>query len=405
VELKILYLLVDNFSNEKRESFFEKELPYLCASFDKLYIIQLLPDETVLNYADKKIEIIPFTYFQACNRVKILTRNLRDILRVVFYEFTHTHHKIFYLKKIRTNLNTLLFSFSAAEKLEKVISKDIQGYTVFYSYWFRQWVSALSILKMKYSNLILVSRVHGGDYDEDQIKTVLPFRYFQLSKVNKIFAVSDYAGNYLVKNFKQNREKIMTAHLGLDLIAEAAPVDEQQLHIVSCSYLVKLKRVHLIIEILKHLSITYKWTHFGDGPLLGELKEKAKQLKYPAEFKGYVANNDFITYLKTNNISFFINVSESEGIPVTMMEAIANGIPLIGTAVCGIPEIVTEETGFIYPVDFKPRDIAMQIERSHIDKSIYQTKRRERIINFYTNNFSASSNYTNLANKLMELLN
>lgn len=72
---------------------------------------------------------------------------------------------------------------------------------------------------------------------------------------------------------------------------------------------------------------------------------------------GNVPNELFIQFLKNNAISFFINVSTREGIPVSMMEAISCSIPLIGTDVCGVPEIVTRDTGFLIPVDFEPKKV------------------------------------------------
>lgn len=401
--MRKLYVLVESFSNEKKECFFEKELPYLCEKFEKIYVVPLFPDGTELSYKSDKIEIVDFNYFQPCNRVKIFLGNLKSIIQIIFFEISRTHHKAFYIKNFIANLNRLLYTFSAAKNLEKLIEKDIHSNTIFYCYWFKQWVSALSVIKIKYPELKLASRVHGGDYDEGQIKTTLQFRYFQLSKVDRIFPVSDFAKNYLTKTFKVEDKKLVTARLGLSLVPQIAAINEQQLHIVSCSYVIDLKRVHLIIDILNHINIPCKWTHFGDGPLLEEIRQKAKAAKWPAELKGYVSNVEFINYLRANPISFFINVSESEGIPVTMMEAIANGIPLIGTAVCGVPEIVTEETGFIFPINFDPKNVALQIEKSHLDKSINKYEKRQEIVNFYYRNYAAINNYEYLANKLQEL--
>ena len=47
-----------------------------------------------------------------------------------------------------------------------------------------------------------------------------------------------------------------------------------------------------------------------------------------------------LDYYKNNIIDIFINLSASEGIPVSIMDAISFGIPCIATNVGGTGEIV-----------------------------------------------------------------
>jgi glycosyltransferase involved in cell wall biosynthesis len=177
------------------------------------------------------------------------------------------------------------------------------------------------------------------------------------------------------------------------------------LHIVSCSSLIPLKRVALIADILSHITVPAKWTHFGDGPLADALKQKVKGLggHILVDFKGYVSNKAFLAYLENTAISVFINVSESEGIPVTMMEAIASGVPLIGTDVCGVPEIVTPQTGFLIPVNFDPKTVAEMITREHEKKKIYSAAFRKSITDFYMNYFKDEINHKQLSAKILSV--
>lgn len=48
---------------------------------------------------------------------------------------------------------------------------------------------------------------------------------------------------------------------------------------------------------------------------------------------GYIANKDLLDWYKTNKPSIFINVSSSEGVPVSIMESMSCGIPTIATDV------------------------------------------------------------------------
>lgn len=402
---RTIYVLAENFSNEKRESFFEKELPYLGEAFDKVYVIPLYPDGSPLLSAGKNTEVLDFNFFQPCNRIRVLLSNLLPIARIWFFELAYSHHKSYYIRRFRSNLNDLIYKFSASEKLGALVKKDMNEETVFYSYWFMQWMAALSILKMKHPGMKIVSRVHGADYDEVQIRRPLPFRYFQLSKVNRIFPVSAFAKNYLVKRFKLPAEKAEVSRLGLLLDETPAPCDPAVFHIVSCSSLIPLKRVHLIVEILKHIPGAVAWTHFGDGPEMESLRQKAASLgpQVSVSFKGYVSNPDFLSYMKHRPVSLFINVSESEGIPVTLMEATAFGIPVAGPAICGVPEIVTEQTGYLFPKDFDPRELAALLYSKHQNGILYDPAFRNRVREFYKTGFFAAHNYRKLADDLVNL--
>jgi glycosyltransferase involved in cell wall biosynthesis len=398
-------MFVENFSNEKRESFFEKELPYFSSVFEKVYVIPLYPDGSTLLSAGKNIEVLDFDFFQPCNRIRVLLSNFLPIMKIWFFELAHTHHKGFYVRKFRTNLNDLIYKFSASEKLEALIRKDIHGQTVFYSYWFMQWMTALSMIKMKHPKMKIVSRVHGADYDEEQIKRPLPFRYFQLSKVNRIFPVSDFARNYLLSRFKLPADKSAVSRLGLLLDEAPAPCDPSAFHIVSCSSLIPLKRVHLIVEILKHIPSAVTWTHFGDGPTMEHVRQQAASLgsQVAINFKGYVGNRDFLDWLKQHAVSLFINVSESEGIPVTLMEAVSFGIPVAGPAICGVPEIVTGETGYLFAKDFDPAEVAALLYSKHKQGILYQPVFRTGIQDFYKTYFYAPRNYKKLVEGLAHI--
>src|SRR5690606_27399675 len=83
----------------------------------------------------------------------------------------------------------------------------------------------------------------------------------------------------------------------------------------------------------------------GFGPMENELRELAKnklgkKSNIQFEFTGRMNNPDLLEFYRKNPANVFINVSESEGIPVTIMEAMSFGIPVIATDVGGVREIV-----------------------------------------------------------------
>ncbi|MBK7666202.1 MAG: glycosyltransferase [Sphingobacteriaceae bacterium] len=165
--------------------------------------------------------------------------------------------------------------------------------------------------------------------------------------------------------------------------------------IVSCSSLIELKRVNLIVEILKNTTSKIKWVHFGDGPLLSSVKEKTKELgnNISVEFKGYVSHDQILKYYKENRIDLFMNVSELEGIPVSIMEAISFGIPVTGCNICGVPEIVTKETGFLWDVNFDVKAAANELENYFQSTEQRKQDLRTSAKNYWAKHFDADKNY------------
>ncbi len=402
---RILYFFVENFSNEKSEEFFEKELPYHAENFSKVVVIPLYEQKVPLISNAPNVEVWNFDAFGVVKRIKILFRHLILVNRIFLFEICQSHNKSYYFRNYFSLLNLVLMRIEAARQLKKKIGNEFQ-HGVFYSYWFDQWVFILAIIKYWDPSIKVISRVHGSDYKEEQIKKILPFRYFQISQLNAIFPVSDYAKKYLIKKFKVDEKKIMVSRLGLPNVERSITIDKNQLTIVSCSSLIPLKRVHLICETLAHISQPVKWYHFGNGPLYNEIKEKASSLplNITVNFMGHVNNGEFNHFIQNTPVSFFINVSENEGIPVTLMEAARAGIPLIGTDTCGIPEIVNQNTGFLIPVDFNPSFLANLIVKQHLLGDIYRSGYREKIKNFCTSEFSDKKNYGNMSKMLVELV-
>jgi glycosyltransferase involved in cell wall biosynthesis len=92
---------------------------------------------------------------------------------------------------------------------------------------------------------------------------------------------------------------------------------------------------------------------FGDGPLRSELESQKRALGIDAavEFAGEVP--DVRPHLEDAEV--FVLASRSEGMPVSVLEAMAAGLPVVASAVPGLEEVVLEgETGFLTP----PGDVA-----------------------------------------------
>lgn len=153
-----------------------------------------------------------------------------------------------------------------------------------------------------------------------------------------------------------------------------------------------------------NVDIKINWIHFGDGEGKKELIEKIKTLpsNIKVELKGQVSQIELFRFYKEQRIDYFINVSESEGLPYTIIEAISFGIPVIATDAGGTSEIVNEKTGILLELDCNPTSISAILNNS-IESSLRSVEFRKGVRNFWMENFSASKVYPNFIQK--ELLN
>jgi glycosyltransferase involved in cell wall biosynthesis len=176
---------------------------------------------------------------------------------------------------------------------------------------------------------------------------------------------------------------------------------DNTLHIVSCSNVIPVKRVHLIYEafnLIENLKI--EWTHFGDGDQFDLLKEKVRNLKsnIQTNLKGRIPNNEiYIAYRKLNP-KIFINVSSSEGVPVSIMEALSFGIPVIASNVGGTSEIVNNQNGILLSANPTPHEI-----RAAIEEVIAHPEKREAAYQTWNELYNAEKNYVEFVKQLQLL--
>lgn len=85
---------------------------------------------------------------------------------------------------------------------------------------------------------------------------------------------------------------------------------------------------------------TAKFVLIGDGETKSLVEERVKELKLEdkVEFTGNISNIP----QRLANADIFVLPSQYEGLPLTILEAMAAGLPIIATRVGGIPDVVKE---------------------------------------------------------------
>lgn len=360
---KVLNIFTIDFPYGNGEPFLKNEIDILSQKFETIFVYPMNFRDTTIKYElPGNIIIKHENIFGSYNRLAVLSKNIFLISTIFLNEIIWSGYGKDYFFNFSKHLNTLLHRVNAAKALSLLFKKDGQKHLV-YSYWFTQWTLIFSLINKKQKNISLFTRIHGMDVYEDQHTEknfFFPFRVFQEKHINKVAAISENGKQHLIKMSPQFKDKVLVSRLGV-VSQNLNPVNTgDEFILVSCSSFQKYKRVDLIIEILKHVNFKIKWIHFGDSVERRSVEDKFKNIpnNVSVELKGYVSNKELMEFYKCQPVDLFINVSETEGIPVSIMEAMSCGIPCIATNVGGVSEIVDNSNGFLIKKEFDVKEVA-----------------------------------------------
>lgn len=270
-------------------------------------------------------------------------------------------------------------------------------------------IDAFTVAKLKkhFPSIKSYGLAHSGEVIKDRNPYLnRSYHEFIYHHVDKIYFISqkvlsDYLKDTSSLNFEKNyREKIGHTYLGTNNAhkKEFNEIDPQKLRIVTCSRIDSNKRLNRIIESLRNWDdIQIHWVHFGSGELEKEIIKEASLLtslnpKITVEFKGQCSNKAVLDYYETHPVDLFINVSLSEGLPISIMEAMSFAIPTIATDVGGTSEIVNSSNGFLLTPMFSNDEFVATLtkftkltldERDQLSHSAFKT---------WQNNFNAEVN-------------
>lgn len=328
------------------------------------------------------------------------------IFDLMLYKEYINHAKLIfsYPRVILTILRSRLYSIMSERWFRKFISSNnwSSDSCVLFTWWFDP--STLGLLDYAdIKKIPVITRAHGYDlYEERHTPSYIPFRDHAIKKICAVYTDSATGRDYLSKKYPQFQQKIETGLLGIkDPKYTNQPSDDGIFRIQTCSFLLPVKRIDLLIKGLSELAISYpsnkfKWNHIGNGPEKEKLIDMANRLlglNLEFSFIDYPGKNELNDYYNTNQVDLFINVSKSEGTPVSIMEAISFGIPIMATSVGGNKEIVIDyRTGILIGEDPTPAFIAEQIGFLLFEKEKLAAMRKESKQQWFKN-YNAEKNY------------
>jgi len=408
-----IVLITNTFPYSPGEEFLETEVKYWANRDDVKLIIMPKNKTNSLRNVPASITIdhtlIENQYLNKNNfktLMKVLTSG-------IFYKELFINHIIHpgILKHIFISTRDFLFY---EEILKQYIRKQQKKNILFYSYWHTEACYAIQSLKSDYTNIQIISRIHGFDlYQERREYNYMPLKRQYLDNIDRIYTISYEGKDYVINTYGYDQKRIDVSRLGVEdrnIVTESNEL--YTFHIVSCSHLTQVKRLDKIIESLyisasKNLHINYIWTHIGDGELYNTLFNLAKEKLDPLsniqfEFKGNIANKDVYRFYRGNKVDAFINVSESEGAPVTIMEAMSCHIPIVAPDVGGVSSMVLDGTnGSLLSSECNVSDVVNALNNIKFFKS---KSIRNNSYNIFLEKYYAKTNYESFLDSLIKSL-
>ncbi len=254
-------------------------------------------------------------------------------------------------QRVRVAVRTLAQVQLIARTLTDIARRDRARVDVVYGYWLSSGVMAGAMLARKSRVGATLARAHGTDlWETSRLGEYTPLIRQFAPWIRCVHAISDAGRQHLARyGFTEHQRRC--SRLGVSIPRTTTPPSGPgEFHVVTLSSMTPFKRLDRAAEALARLhtlrpELKLQWTHIGDGPLRAEIEQHAQQLRAGSvrvNLPGAMPHEEALAFLARTPIDVMLNTSDSEGIPVSLMEAMAHGIPAVAPDVGAVRELVPD---------------------------------------------------------------
>lgn len=282
-----------------------------------------------------------------------------------------------------------------SKKIRKILSAHTmtKGDTVLYSMWFRDAAGGLAYLA-ETGGWRMATRAHTNDlYDRMILFRSSNLRSRLMKSLDYVFTISERGRDYMRSKFPGSSNKIEFLPLGsirrtadaeqAEAVSDKSP--EKTLRFITTARLHPVKCLDLIMDVLDQLAVqlpSYKimWTLIGDGEckeMLDEKKADLRSTNLKVIFTGALDNKEIQRIYAENPPDWYILMSRSEGLPISICEAMSHKIPIITTHVGDVGELVNNECAILLPAPFKSAGTTTSECNASRSESTVRTKPEE----------------------------
>ncbi len=296
--------------------------------------------EDAKHYTDATVQYTPAKYISIVKRLLLFShflifkpyKFLRTLATFRSYESKLVNYDITYVMEIAYKVQLL----------------NIQHIHVHFAW----GASDLALFVSKLTGIPFSITTHANDIFTNPIELK---KKIKASK--NIITISQFNKDYLRKNYTEDNNelnnKIKVIHCGVNISEFSNTINKKEsevFQIFCVGRLVEKKGIEFLIKacslLTKKTNRIFRCEIIGDGPLMNELVQLRNdlQLENIVNFSGPDEHENILSRLRNADVFVLPCVvasnNDMDGIPVSLMEAMALGIPVISTRVSGIPELI-----------------------------------------------------------------
>lgn len=209
--------------------------------------------------------------------------------------------------------------------------------------------------------------------------------FFSYKMADGIITSSKAGFDYVNSKYKPSGDHYLLPNYVDTKLFKPISIDKKKGSICFIGRLVDQKNLFELLNAINDLE--YNLTIIGSGEHEKELKNLVKKENIKVTFHSNVLNRDLPELLNVHEV--FILPSLWEGMPKTLLEAMACGLPVIGTDVAGICEVITDNhDGLLCETDSESlrKTIIRLMEDDNLKKKLSKNARKT-IIEKYSLNY------------------
>lgn len=202
----------------------------------------------------------------------------------------------------------------------------------------------------------VLTTLRGEDANRAKSSRINRFIVNLCLKLNRrIVTVSNDLERSISIQFPSDAHKIVMIPNGVEMPLPLKSVEKMKeprsVNLVSVGSIIPRKDLTTALKALSMLPQEFTLTIIGDGPERSRMISLSKELDIESRviFIGHIVPEKITNYLK--NFDVFLITSISEGRPNALLEACACGVPVVGSNIPGIREIIVPDiNGVLFPV-------------------------------------------------------
>lgn len=292
----------------------------------------------------------------------MLRRELPGVSRTLFLIFKNLHKNPVVLWEVLKTLRSGSIQSALKRLYPIIVFLDKGPYDVIYCHFGPNGNLAVDLKKRRAFRSRIITTFHGHDISAHIVQHGRNLYDTLFAQGDLFLTISEVFKDRLI-GLGCSEEKVLVHRTGVDVMrfsdAPRSPNGTGNIRVTTIARLVEIKGVEYGIQAIGKLLTKYPGVEYriaGDGPLKDTLEHLIRELGVGASVTllGWQSQEEVRELLHHTDVLLAPSVTgcdgNQEGIPVVLMEALAQGIPVVTTQHSGIPELVRDgESGFLVP--------------------------------------------------------